>query len=132
VTNPTLYWASSQNFMILTRLRNSRRPGPLGYETKIRAEVLAEWGASSMNSHGQSRQRHRYQRGSARKARRKIMRLHTWTRSGFMVAGSARLPAPQPIGGIDARVLPAGVIVHGQDARSAGIISSTPRICSSQ
>ena len=107
----------------------SQTTGLSGYETKIRAEVLAEWGRfvdeTRTDKVGNAVA---IKRGYANKTRRKIMLAAHMDEIGFMVAGlSHGFLRISPIGGIDARVLPGQeVIVHGQQRDLPGIISSTP------
>src|SRR3972149_3278369 len=107
----------------------SQTTGLSGYETKIRAEVLAEWGRfvdeTRTDKVGNAVA---IKRGYANKTRRKIMLAAHMDEIGFMVAGlSHGFLRISPIGGIDARVLPGQeVIVHSQQRDLPGIISSTP------
>jgi tetrahedral aminopeptidase len=107
----------------------SQTTGLSGYETKIRAEVLAEWGRfvdeTRTDKVGNAVA---VKRGYARQAHRKIMLASHMDEIGFMVAGfSHGFLRVSPIGGIDARVLPGQeVIVHSRQRDLPGIISSTP------
>ena len=107
----------------------SQTTGISGYETKVRAEVLAEWGHFADETRTDKvGNAVAIQHGYAKKTRRKIMLASHMDEIGFMVAGlSHGFLRLSPIGGIDARVLPGQeVIVHGQQRDLPGIISSTP------